>query len=335
MNGRCETDPLDRAVDVCDSCYGEFCSACLVQPKGRRHPICSECALIAAGVRAGAQPDRRGSRRSSKKRRAALKEQFTDEPKLFEFFDAVGSDDDPAPEPEPTDETSEPRANGDPEPEPTDETGQDESVPEQDSGPIGDLASAPEPEEAPTESTGVQPTTPAVAKLNQIRETQQQDEAPAPEPESEPDLRAVAKSTVVREPDGQPEESEPTVKPEPPVAAPRRRRSDQVDGDGERQATAPMIGEVRVIGGRRSTDIAEPEPDPQPDLATVGGGAITGPGAPNAVDEFDAGGRDAIAASTKADTDASGNWIPPILRGMAPDAREAKASLPQRRKRED
>jgi len=88
MNGRCETDPFDSAVDVCDSCYGEFCESCLVHPKGRRYPTCTECTLFASGVRHGGAPERKGSRRSSKKRRAALKQQETGESKFFEYFDA-------------------------------------------------------------------------------------------------------------------------------------------------------------------------------------------------------------------------------------------------------
>ena len=34
----------------------------------------------------------------------------------------------------------------------------------------------------------------------------------------------------------------------------------------------------------------------------------------------------------RADIDANGNWIPPILRGMAADAKDAKANLPKRRR---
>ena len=88
MNGRCETDPLDRAIDVCDSCYGEFCDACLVRPKGRRHPVCTDCAIIASGVSRESQPDPRGSKRTAKKRRAALKAQPNAEEAVFTYFDA-------------------------------------------------------------------------------------------------------------------------------------------------------------------------------------------------------------------------------------------------------
>jgi hypothetical protein len=50
-------------------------------------------------------------------------------------------------------------------------------------------------------------------------------------------------------------------------------------------------------------------------------------------DDDDDDGR-AEPAKQRHDTDASGNWIPPILRGLAPDARQAKVNLPRRRPRE-
>ncbi len=35
----------------------------------------------------------------------------------------------------------------------------------------------------------------------------------------------------------------------------------------------------------------------------------------------------------RADVDSRGNWVPPILRGLAPDAAQAKTDLPQRSRR--
>ena len=89
MNGRCETDPLDRAVDVCDSCYGEFCQQCLIQPRGRRHPLCTDCALALSGVRGHVSPQVRGDRRTAKERRTELKASAAqDDEQVFRFFDA-------------------------------------------------------------------------------------------------------------------------------------------------------------------------------------------------------------------------------------------------------
>ncbi len=388
MNGRCETDPLDQAVDVCDSCFGEFCHACLVRPKGRRHPVCTDCALIASGVRTGAQPERRGSKRSVKKRREALKENATSETKVFEYFDTEPSADTAA--------TSE--SDGQTKPESTDPA--EKLDPATESGietasepmePMGDAASSTEtsitsaegaeeaaglPGDLPGPPAGTapagaeEPTTPAVARLNEIRQSTEQDQrgsqattetetgsGAGPGPGAVPETAngkaglvetPVAKSTEICETDpvrGS-EGQKPARKPRPPVATPRRRQADQAEGDQTRapqQATAPMIGEVRVTGDRRRAEDVEPEPPPSADPVAAEVGDAAGSEGRNAVDRFDtdqppggsAAATDGDGGGTiarKADTDATGNWIPPILRGMAPDAREAKASLPQRRK---
>lgn len=93
MYGRCETDPFDQAVDVCGSCYGEFCAACLVTTKGRKHRICKECALIASGVRPGAKPLIRGSKKTAGARRKALRD-APEAPAPLEFYDGPKEPDD-------------------------------------------------------------------------------------------------------------------------------------------------------------------------------------------------------------------------------------------------
>ncbi len=90
MYGRCETDPFDQAIDVCDSCYGEFCESCLVTTKARKHPICKECALISSGIRPGAKPLLRGSKRTAAERRKGLREAPI-EVRSFAYFDDVES----------------------------------------------------------------------------------------------------------------------------------------------------------------------------------------------------------------------------------------------------
>jgi hypothetical protein len=95
MNGRCETDPFDQAIDVCQSCYGEFCGNCLVEVKGRRHPMCTDCTVAASGVRAGVRPRPRGDRKTAKKRRKHLRSQPVQDG--FRYFDQT----EPRPEPEP------------------------------------------------------------------------------------------------------------------------------------------------------------------------------------------------------------------------------------------
>ena len=85
MNGRCETDPFDQAIDVCGSCYGEFCRNCLVTTKRRKRPMCKDCAIVASGVRTGAKPTIRGDKKTADERRSAL--QSAPEQESFQYFD--------------------------------------------------------------------------------------------------------------------------------------------------------------------------------------------------------------------------------------------------------
>ena len=116
MNGRCETDPFDRAVDVCRMCHGEFCWTCLVETKGNEHPLCRDCALIVGGLRPKTKPKIRGDKKTAKARRKQLR-QARDQPRSatgFTYFDAgdPSSEQEPAPipggrrkdDPEPTED---------------------------------------------------------------------------------------------------------------------------------------------------------------------------------------------------------------------------------------
>ena len=78
MNRRCENNVADHAVDVCDSCYGEFCDDCLIYPKTRSHPICKECGLIASGVRGNTKVKRAGDKKSARSRRAEIHQAISD-----------------------------------------------------------------------------------------------------------------------------------------------------------------------------------------------------------------------------------------------------------------
>lgn len=115
-----------------------------------------------------------------------------------------------------------------------------------------------------------------------------------------------------------------------------------------------MVGEVRTIGGRRSSDQAPPPQPARPrpaataapvrpeaadasDAATIDDDELVSVSeALSGVEHFDAAQPLPAPAtpdrSRKADTDSRGNWIPPILRGLAPDAREAKTNLPKRKR---
>jgi len=391
MNGRCETDPLDRAVDVCDSCYGEFCRACLVLPKGRRHPICTHCTLALSGVRGHATVEPRGDRRTAKQRRAQLRAAATQpaDEEVFRFFDAdsdpaeaeadgssrkggrrstrrnrrgkaAGAEPDrkpgTAPLPMPAKVAAaagalKARVNGE---------GTEDGSGVENGGGVADHGRA-----DPTELVTM---TRAVARLEELRREGTPpvgspvppvpDKAAADGPPTgagpaepgDPDAECP-----VEQADGAPaSKAGPPPKPRtaaPPAARPDRRRPEGADREG-RPPTAPMVGEVRTIGGRRSSDQAPP---PQPGRLRPAAASSTAAEerppdtAPDDDDElvnvvealsgvelFDARhpvpGAVGSGGPRKADTDSQGNWIPPILRGMAPDAREAKTNLPRRKR---
>ena len=445
MNGRCETDPLDRAIDVCDRCFGEFCETHLVRPKGRKHPFCNDCALSASGVRGSAKVELRGDRRTAKQRRKELREAEAalDDEHVFEFFEyepddeCIPDDDERTPIPD-----LEPAARG------------DRSSPTTAGTPTSRAAVADEPaadqhddhsddrdepadgasgDPIPLEDT---PATPAVAQLERLR---REAEARANEVDTEPpeqtETAEPATTSLVERfaeplppPPNRPLPNRQSTRPQVPSSdrgtRPGRRRrrhrrhdsrrhdsrrhvvrrarggSAAADADSRpRRPTAPMIGEVRHITGRRATDQSRPT-DPSGGGGPVGdhGGNATGAnsvgaslpgtgGTLNAVDGFDAdrqhesphsastspaphgppravGGDDRIDAGSndearpdtvddgpherestssgttsgddevkRADVDDRGNWIPPILRGMAPNAATAKDDLPQRSRR--
>ncbi len=341
MNGRCETDSLDRAVDVCDSCYGEFCRSCLVVPRGRRHPLCTDCALVLSGVRGHSSPQQRGERGTVKQRRAELKAAAeTTDDQVFQFFDTESASSTPAPprlgkvrrSRKPTRPASSPTAPA--------ETSRSNAAPAEMAAAVSADPAPGATEEQPPVEAPLVATTPAVARLEQLRRQAQ----PAPHAEPvlppEPALTGPAIEADVHDqaPDG-PASAEPSPHraDDDPRDEPKRRRTSSHAGGrpSDRPATAPMIGEVRTIGGRRTTDVVQPTPASQGHSSTDDPEGLTD--GLNGVEQFDAlqpapqplavG-----AASGRADTDDKGDWIPPILRGIAPDAREAKTNLPQRRR---
>jgi hypothetical protein len=150
MYGRCETDPFDQAVDVCGSCYGEFCAACLVKTKGRKDPVCKECTIIASGVRPGAKPLIRGAKKTAAARRRTLRE-TPPAPPPFEYFD-LG--DEPGPGQPPP---SSPPGAASPAPAPPDPVGSDRPAP----APTGAAATAADPAGPdPTPALGPDPAAP-------------------------------------------------------------------------------------------------------------------------------------------------------------------------------
>ncbi|MEZ5407541.1 MAG: hypothetical protein R2761_05900, partial [Acidimicrobiales bacterium] len=219
----------------------------------------------------------------------------------------------------------------------------------------------------PGDPTELVTVTGAVARLEELRR-QGTPPAGSPVPPVPATATATATADEISTDEGAPEASDPDVggerpqaeaaapdtaparkggpPPKPrsaaaPTPRPDRRRPEGADREG-RPPTAPMVGEVRTIGGRRSSDQAPPPqparsraaaaapttaeerptdaaPDDDDELVDVGE-ALSG------VEKFDARhpaapGDGESDGPRKADTDSRGNWIPPILRGMAPDAR--------------
>ncbi len=413
MNGRCETDPLDRAVDVCDSCYGEFCKVCLVLPKGRRHPICTHCTLALSGVRGHATVQPRGDKRTVKQRReelAAAATQPSDD-KVFRFFDADsqsgGAEDDASDrrggrrttrrdrraKGGPTGPEQAPKPSTAPLPMPAEVAAAAAELKAAASGANLERAAAEgdsrtrggaptgAPDGGPDGAGTADPTelvtvTRAVARLEELRrQGASPTTSPVPEvPAAPPAADEAEPTTGADEPAadaGPARKAGPPPKPRAaPAPRPDRRRPEGTDRDG-RPPTAPMVGEVRTIGGRRNSDQA---PAPQPARPRPAADAAATPSATatqdrlpatdgadtammdddelvsvsealSGVEQFDARQPSPAAApapaasalpvpaeSRKADTDSRGNWIPPILRGMAPDARQAKTNLPKRKR---
>lgn len=97
MQGRCDNNPLDQAEDVCNECGGEYCSACLVYPRGqKRPPVCKACAILKSGVRMSGRNEKweSANRKGIRKRRKSVQAAAAAEPQeqLFRFFDEDGSD---------------------------------------------------------------------------------------------------------------------------------------------------------------------------------------------------------------------------------------------------
>jgi hypothetical protein len=72
----CNRHPFLVSENLCGRCGLEFCSDCLVHPRGQKLPLCMTCAVAKAGVRSG--PGRAVSRRElrvlRKQRQAELAE---------------------------------------------------------------------------------------------------------------------------------------------------------------------------------------------------------------------------------------------------------------------
>ncbi len=121
MNGRCENDALDGAVDVCDACGGEFCQDCLLFPNGnKKAPLCTACAISTSGVRKAAKRPRLQSKSSASKRRKELRKLAAEQQtqSLVVLDDLPDVDFGQAEEPKPKKRRLRRRSDNVPEPEP-------------------------------------------------------------------------------------------------------------------------------------------------------------------------------------------------------------------------
>ncbi|NNF56559.1 MAG: hypothetical protein HKN03_19210 [Acidimicrobiales bacterium] len=308
MNGRCQNDLMDYAADICDSCGDQFCEKCLVHPRGPKGPpFCTNCAMALSGVR-NRRPVKPIGRGEIKRRRKALRAELNEQ-----------------------------------------DSGQAISMPGT------DLINGPELERQ--------------AELDQEKDSgimsrfrRRKTDRPA-EQQSDPgelfaDDEAVFETTVAggrRATDPELGENEPPVFPDTPDEFQSSSHNDHSsatallnqlrEGDGgidedvwlpaadqssaawslpEMPQQSPLgasgpWGAVASAPVAPSTDAAaEPVPTPEP---------FSESDAPMFVTEAE------LKAQGPKDIDTSGNWVPPILRGMAPSAGSNGAELTRRRRR--
>ena len=424
MNGHCDFHTFERAVDVCDHCYGDVCRSCALSLKGRKDVVCKDCALNVSGVRRGGKPDSRGDRRTVKERRKRYAEEAPPED-FFHFFDNDLPDD--VLFPELTEEGAEEAANdatsksgggirrlfgrkksneqeliegedaSATEVSDDDDPGSDE--PDKRGGKDGDAvsrladirrqahaAAASNPDDAQDQPDGDaaaigEPDTSHVKDLpddasvglpaellealpdgaslggasasstaSDATTAADQDQVAASPDQGEVDLSSDPFATAGEEHDGRPEgERRRSLQPvgSEVVDAPPQNpflKQDGTTADAEALpdfSTDPFSSadpfsdadsfsdagpgvESMVIANGRSLDDLRPTGSPE-----TNGEGRHDPG-------HDLSGetnRESGEVGQRADTDARGSWIPPALRGIAPDAEEAADNLPRRRRR--
>ncbi len=395
MNGRCTTDPLDHADDVCEFCAGEFCSNCLITSRNGKSVVCRTCARANSGVKVSHAARPRASKSEVKQARKDLVEaKTTRAPKTFQFFDeaadyvprvepaaavpTVAADDekpsgrrrglslrrsaasvvDEAPEPPPP--ASEPPETPDNELDrrPAVEEEVEEVRPEPRApAPTGRLAdrlvgSIPAPGPAVTFAS------PASAQLQHLRATgtppaessrsvdddhrppmdldfpvgpaEEAPFTPAEQPfawAETPQSRAGGDPLThdpftLGDPFGSADPAATSVDPFAPTPVPAF-PSDEAVGPAPTFDADPAFG---------SSATFEPSPQPPPMTADSPNPHLE-PAASVRVQD-DVGVDAPTPGDASADRDANGNWIPPILRGLAPDAGQRAGDLPRRRRDE-
>ena len=311
MNGRCQNDLMDYAVEICDSCGDPFCEKCLVHPRGPKGPpFCTNCAMALSGVR-NRRPVKPLARSEIKRRRKALKADQSEQG----------------------------------------------SVPPI-TMPGTDLINGPELERQAeadqTKQTGI------MSRFRR-RKTDRPADEPSDPSELFADQEAVFETTVAggrRSDDPELGDNEPPVLPDTPDEF-------EAAGHPDHSSATALLNQLRDgVGGvdedvwlpaadHGATAWSLPEMSQQSPLGTSGpwGAVASAPISPDidGVEEpespvpvtFSEG--DVPMFVTEAelksqgpkDIDTSGNWVPPILRGMAPSAGSNGGELTRRRRRAD
>ena len=297
MNGRCHNDPMDFAADVCDSCGDQFCSNCLVYPRGsNKAPFCTTCAMALSGVR-NRRPVKPLPRGEIKKRRKKLKSELADQAaqpqielpasNLIEVPDVEVVMEEPRLDSggfmgrfrrRKTDQVDEVEIEPSEAPTPQVTVVGGEQQPES-------LETPPPPMPAAVEGDEFEPSPPEHSSATAILEQLKEQEA------------AGDDDDVWLPPAGA--ESTPWTLPEI--------QQSPLGGSGPWESVATT-----------ATAAAERGPDEETDEFTP----------PVFVSEAE------LRSEGPADTDLSGNWVPPTLRGMAPQAGRNGAELPRRRRQE-
>ncbi len=297
---------MDFAAEVCDSCGEVFCSNCLVYPRGnKKAPFCTHCAMALSGVR-NRRPVKPLPRGEIKKRRKAFRTQLAQDDDQVDHSHMRGSDLINAPEIE-----------------------EDQLAPEEEEsgGRLGrffrrktDEPSSPESEFEAIAADLPEPTVTVVGGTDTI------DLPPAstpadidyyPEPEGEfvpasPEHSATAILEQLKEQEATGDENVWL----PPA------------GDEMPTWTLPDLQQSPLGNSGPWEGVATPS-ESSTEASPTPAAALADSGTPVFVSEAD------LRAEGPADTDQTGNWVPPTLRGMAPQAQSNGGELPRRRRREE
>jgi hypothetical protein len=288
---------MDFAAEVCDSCGDQFCKNCLVYPRGtNKPPLCTNCAMGLSGVR-NRRPVKPLGRAEIKKRRKRLKAELADQDTSVVDTNLPGSVLIEVPDIEPE------------EPE--------ESAPAEQVGFMGRFRRRKTDHVPDEEAVSPEPPTPEVTILGGGDQTEE--------------------TALVPPPDGEGQESVPAPPEHSSAAAILEQLREQEAGGDEDDVWLPPAGgdtttwtlpdiSQSPLGGAGPWESVASSPTPAVDQGPPENMSDFAP--PAFVSEAE------LRSQGKADTDNSGNWVPPTLRGMAPQAGSNGKELPRRRRQQ-